>query len=78
MKEFAACGDQVWFTYNSGKKRAEEILQSLPSGSDAKVCLKPSLVFRGLQDILTGANTYSLHQGQYFGQRMEILGLLSG
>ncbi|KAK9794637.1 hypothetical protein WJX73_005299 [Symbiochloris irregularis] len=36
VKGFAALGDKVWFTYNSGKQRADEVLSSLPNGSNAE------------------------------------------
>lgn len=37
VKVFIEHGYVVWFTYNSGRSRADSLLASLPQGSDAKV-----------------------------------------
>lgn len=39
VKTFVERGYAVWFTYNSGRSRADSLLESLPSGSSAKVSL---------------------------------------
>lgn len=36
---FIERGYAVWFTYNSGRSRADRLLESLPQGSSAKVPL---------------------------------------
>lgn len=37
VKAFVEHGYTVWFTYNSGKSRADSLLGSLPKGSAAEV-----------------------------------------
>ena len=37
VKVFTERGYAVWFTYNSGRSRADSLLESLPRGSDAQV-----------------------------------------
>ena len=39
VRVFAQQGYIVWFTYNSGKSRADSLLESLPQGSLAEVSL---------------------------------------
>ena len=40
VKVFIERGYAVWFTYNSGRSRADSLLESFPRGSDAKVALQ--------------------------------------
>lgn len=37
VKVFAEQGYTVWFTYNSGRRRADDLISSLPTSSDAQV-----------------------------------------
>lgn len=37
VKTFVEREYAVWFTYNSGRSRADSLLESLPPGSSAKV-----------------------------------------
>lgn len=59
VKAFAALGDEVWFTYNSGKQRADEILRSLDHNAKAKVRLPArQLAHRSLADSQPGTFEY--------------------
>lgn len=44
VKSFSERGYTVWFTYNSGRQRADALIESLPQDSNAQARLVASVV----------------------------------
>ncbi|MCJ1242642.1 hypothetical protein MMC14_010651, partial [Varicellaria rhodocarpa] len=54
VRVFAQQGYIVWFTYNSGKSRADSLLESLPQGSLAEAFKCDQGSWEGLESLIKG------------------------